>query len=304
MPDSTRSCTSSPAGSSFGIRLGRLRPIGLLRVVHPFPSALDASAAAAIALIAGSGVGLALHLALGMLCLQFSIGAANDLTDAPADALVKPQKPIPAGLVSRDAAKTVVAITASLGLALAASASIAAFAVGVAGLADGLLYDLRLKGTPFGWVSFAAGVGLLPVYAWAGATGTLPAAAPWVVALAVAAGSALALANALADLERDRRSGVTSIATVLGPGRTIALNAAVLVVVTIVVGATSLAVGTAPGPAAAEYGGLALAWLGVGLAGVASERWRHLVWEVQALGILALGVGWLAAMDSAGLLRP
>lgn len=255
-------------------------------------------------MIAGSGVGLALHLAMGMLCLQFAIGAANDLADAPTDALVKPQKPIPAGLISRDAAKAVFAITASLGLALTASVSIAAFVVGVAGLSDGLLYDFRLKGTPFGWVSFAAGVGLLPVYAWAGATGTLPAAVPWVVALAVAAGSALALANALSDLERDRRSGVTSIATVLGPGRTIALNAAVLVVVDIVVGATTLAVGTAPAPAAAELGGLLLAWLGLGLAGVASERWRHLVWEVQALGILALGVGWLAAMDSAGLLRP
>lgn len=278
--------------------------IGLIRVVHPFPSVLDASAAAAIALIAGAGVGLALHLALGMLCLQFAIGAANDLADAPTDALVKPQKPIPAVLISRDAAKAIFAITASLGLALTASVSIAAFAVGAVGLADGLLYDLRLKGTPFGWVSFAAGVGLLPVYAWVGATGTLPVAAPWVVALAVAAGSALALANALSDLEMDRRSGATSIATILGLRRTIALNVTVLAIVAIVVGATSLTIRMAAAPATAELGGLMLAWLGVGLAGVASERWRHLVWEVQALGILALGVGWLAAMDSAGLLRP
>jgi 4-hydroxybenzoate polyprenyltransferase len=239
-----------------------------------------------------------------MLCLQFAIGAANDLADATTDALVKPQKPIPAGLISRDAAKAVFAITTSLGLALTASASAAALALGAVGLADGLLYDLRLKGTPFGWAPFAAGVGLLPVYAWVGATGTLPAALPWVVTLAVAAGCALALANALSDLERDRRSDVTSIATVLGPGRTVALNAAILVVVDIVAGATSLVVGTAPAPAVAELGGMVLAWLGVGLAGLASERWRHLVWEVQALGVLALGAGWLVAMGSAGLLRP
>jgi 4-hydroxybenzoate polyprenyltransferase len=239
-----------------------------------------------------------------MLCLQFAIGAANDLADAPDDALVRPQKPIPAGLISRDGAKAVFAIAASLGLALTASVGIAAFAVGAVGLADGLLYDFRLKGTPFGWMPFAAGVGLLPVYAWSGATGTLPAAMPWVVALAVAAGSALALANALSDLEKDRRSGVASIATVLGPGRTIALNVAILVVVNIVVCATSLSVGTTPAPAAAELGGLMLAWVGVGLAGVASERWRHLVWEVQALGILVVGAGWLAAMGSAGFLRP
>jgi hypothetical protein len=97
---------------------------------------------------------------------------------------------------------------------------------------------------------------------------------------------------------------VASIATVLGAGRTIALNAAILFAVDIVAGATSLAVGTALAPASAELAGALLAWLGLGLAGVASERWRHLVWEVQALGILALGAGWLAAMGSAGLLRP
>jgi 4-hydroxybenzoate polyprenyltransferase len=67
------------------------------------------------------------------------------------------------------------------------------------------------------------------------------------VALAVAAGGALALTNALSDLESDRKSGVTSIATMLGPGRTIALNAAILVAVDIVAVATSLAVGDGSG---------------------------------------------------------
>jgi 4-hydroxybenzoate polyprenyltransferase len=272
--------------------------------VHPFPSALDATAASAIALIAGSGARLALHLGLGMLCLQFAIGAANDFADSATDAQAKPAKPIPAGLLSREAVIVVFVIAALLGLALTASASAAALAVGVVGLADGLLYDLRLKGTALSWVPFAAGVGLLPVYAWLGATGTLPAFVLLVVTLAVAAGCALALANAFSDLERDRLSGVTSIATVLGPGRTIALNVSILAAVNIVAAATSMTVGTAPGLAAAEAGGMLLAWLGVFLAGVSSERWRHLVWEVQALGVLTLGAGWMAAMSSAGLLQP
>ena len=51
-------------------------------------------------------------------------------------------------------------------------------------------------------------------------------------------------------------------------------------------------------------GGGLVAWLGVGLAGATSERSRHLVWEVQGLGLLALGTGWLSALDSAGFLRP
>ncbi len=258
----------------------------------------------AIALIAGAGVGLALRLGMGMLCLQFAIGSANDLADATTDAMAKPAKPIPSGLVSRKAATAVVAITAALGLVWAASASTAALVIGVVGLADGLLYDLRLKGTALAWVPFAAGVGLLPVYAWWGATGILPVALPWVVALAIAAGVALALANAFSDLGSDRRSGVITVATVLGSGRTLALNAAFLAVVDIVAIATSLRIGMAPAPAAAEMGGLALGWLGVSLGRLASERMQHLVWEFQALGIVALGAGWLATLGSAGLLRP
>jgi len=36
---------------------------------------------------------------------------------------------------------------------------------------------------------------------------------------------------------------------------------------------------------------------------MAKGRWRHLVWEVQGLGLSGLGIGWLAAMNSVGLLR-
>jgi 4-hydroxybenzoate polyprenyltransferase len=239
-----------------------------------------------------------------MLFLQFAIGVANDLADSTTDAQVKPHKPIPAGLVSRNLANGVFAVAAALGLVITATVGPATFALGAVGLADGLLYDLRLKGTAFGWAPFSLGVGLLPVYAWSGASGALPVAVPWVVALAVAAGCALALANAFSDLEDDSRSGVASIATVLGPGRTLALNAAILAAVDIVASATTVAVGAATSLVAVELGGAVLAWLGLGFAGLASARRRHLVWEVQALGILVLGVGWLAVMGSAGLLRP
>jgi len=123
-----------------------------------------------------------------MLCLQFAIGSANDLADAATDAVAKPRKPIPAGLIARDGAVAVFAIAASLGLVLAATVSITALAVGALGLADGLLYDLRLKGTAFGWAPFAAGVGLLrSTRVWR--DGDLPSAAPLVVILAVAAGA-------------------------------------------------------------------------------------------------------------------
>jgi len=239
-----------------------------------------------------------------MLCLQFAIGAANDLADSAADALVKSRKPIPAGRLSRRAAAIVFAVAVSVGLALAASCGVAVLAIGAIGLAIGLLYDLRLKGTAFGWVPFAAGVGLLPVYSWVGATGALPTAVLLVVALAVVAGCALALANAYSDLDDDRASGVSSIATLLGSRRTLALNAVLLMAVNIVACATTISIAPASGQIAAEVCGSVLAWLGVGLAGVTSEKWRHLVWETQGLGLVTLATGWLVAMDSAGLFRP
>jgi len=97
-----------------------------------------------------------------MLCLQFTIGIANDLADASSDALAKPDKPLPAGLLTSRQAGVALLATGAAGLASAASVGVPALAVGVLGLADGLLYDLRLKGTAISWAPFAAGVGLLP----------------------------------------------------------------------------------------------------------------------------------------------
>jgi 4-hydroxybenzoate polyprenyltransferase len=85
-------------------------------LVHPFPSTLDAVAAATIALIAGAEASVAVRLALGMLGLQFAIGAANDLADASRDRVGRPDKPIPAGLVNPDHATAVLLVASFAGL--------------------------------------------------------------------------------------------------------------------------------------------------------------------------------------------
>ena len=275
-----------------------VRPI---RVVHPFPSALDAVAVGIIALIAGAQVGLALRLALGMLGLQFAIGAANDFADAPTDRLVRPDKPIPAGFPRRAAAGMSVT-AAGLGLVAAATAGPGALAVGVVGLVDGLVYDLRLKGTPLAWVPFALGVGLLPLYAWLGARGAVAPAFAAVVALAATAGAALALANALVDIGKDRLVGVVSVATYLGAGRTLAANASLLVLINLATVASTLAVSGASPLLFVEVCGCALGWAGLGLAAATSYQARPASWEIQAGGSVVLGSAWLAVLDSAGLL--
>ena len=96
---------------------------GVLRLVHPFPSLLNSALVLAVALVAGAEADRAAQLALGMLGLQFCIGAVNDLFDVELDAQSKAFKPIPAGLVSRRSAMLVAIATGGAGLVLAAAAT-------------------------------------------------------------------------------------------------------------------------------------------------------------------------------------
>lgn len=237
-----------------------------------------------------------------MLGLQFAIGSANDIADAPRDRLSRSGKPIPVGLVTpRQAAGVFVAVSLS-GLAFAASAGLAPLIVGGIGLGDGLLYDLRFKGTIFSWLPFAAGVGLLPVYAWLGATGTLPVAFWAIVPMAALAGAVLAVANALADIERDRQSGVDSIATILGHRRCVAANVIGVALLQLAVGVSSVSAGFAGAPIPIDLSGAALGWVGLAMSASPNERVSTLGWELQAIGIVAIGAGWLATLVGAGLL--
>ena len=109
-----------------------------------------------------------------MTALQASIGALNDVHDAPDDAGHKPGKPIPAGLVSVPAAWAVVVMGAVLGIVLGTLADVRVGMLAVVVLLIGYGYDLVAKGTAWSWLPFALGIPLLPVYGWLGATGDLP----------------------------------------------------------------------------------------------------------------------------------
>ena len=237
-----------------------------------------------------------------MLGLQFAIGTANDLADASRDRVSRPDKPIPAGLVNPRQAVAVLLVASSAGLCVAGSVGVAALAVGAVGLADGLIYDLRLKGTALSWVPFALGVGLLPMYAWIGAAAALPPAFWGIVPLAFVAGATLALANSLADLERDLLAGASSVATALGRGRALVGSAVALGFLQLAVATSTAVVGPLPAGLVAELAGAALGWLGLRLTASLNERARRLGWEVQAVGVVMMGAGWLATLGSAGLL--
>jgi 4-hydroxybenzoate polyprenyltransferase len=234
-----------------------------------------------------------------MTALQASIGALNDVADAPRDAGHKPGKPIPAGLVSAAVARAVVVAAASVGIVLAAVSGVATLGLALVILAIGYGYDLVFKGTAWSWVPFAIGIPLLPVFAWLGSVGTPPASFAILVPVAVAAGSALAIANARVDVERDVAAGVDSIAARLGLDRSWAVEAGLLAIVVGAAVATLLA-GTAPAwVVAVAIGAGALVAIGVGLGRRADSARRERAWQLQAIGVGLLGAIWLAGMELA-----
>ncbi len=272
------------------------------RLVHPFPSILDGVVVAVVATVAGASAPLALHLGLSMTLFQFAIGAGNDATDVARD-VGRADKAIAAGLVTPQFAWAIAAGCAALGLVLALLVSPLVLLIAVGGLAIGAAYDLRVKGTPFSWVPLAVGVPLLPVYAWVGAAGTLPSVFLIIVPLAAAAGAALAIANAVVDVERDNAVGASSIASVLGVVRA----SAVALLLQLVVAAVALGTGQVLAtPTAWQIAVAASALVPVGgaLFGVVAAARQHgiaareLAWEAQAVGLGLLAVAWVSGLGA------
>ena len=275
-----------------------LTRLGALRVVHPFPSALNALLVLGLALLAGGSPMAAAGLSLGMLGLQFSIGAANDVLDQDLDSRSKPNKPIPAGLVSRRTATGLAVLAGGGGLLLAAAYGGAVLAMAGLMLGAGLAYDAFLKRGSWGWTAFAVALPILPVYAWYGAAMELPPR--WEALLPVAAlcGPALQLSNGLVDLERDRLAGVVALPGRLGRTRSALLLALLVVIIHGVAWLTLLASG------GLELSTLALlvaagllAATGLIMSAAVRPEWRERGWRTQAAAIALLALTWLAAVS-------
>jgi 4-hydroxybenzoate polyprenyltransferase len=256
-----------------------------------------------LALLAGADPAVALRLGLSMTAIQFSIGALNDLVDAPRDRGRGPVKPVAVGLVSPSAAGVVVAVAAVLGLGLAATAGPAAAALAAAGAACGYAYDLRLSRTALAWLPLAIALPLVPLFAWVGATGTVPGALLVLVPVGMLAGGGLAVGNALADLETDRGAGVPSLAVRLGRRAAMGLHAVALGLAA-ALAVVSLPPGGPPLASAAVLAGALILALGIALLGRAgyggSPGLGRLGWQIEALGTAMLGIGWVLALVASG----
>jgi 4-hydroxybenzoate polyprenyltransferase len=249
-----------------------------------------------VAAIGGAPPDLAIRIGAAMTLLQLGIGVTNDVVDAPHDAGRKPGKPIPAGLVSVGAAQVAafVLFIAGLGVAWSVSLPLAVLAAVVAAI--GLAYDLGLKGTAWSWLPFAIGIPILPVFGWVGATGGIHKAFGVLVPAAVAAGAALAIGNALVDVERDRAAGRTSAAARLGPGMASRVAAILLALVLIAALASAAAVGAnAPLLLVLLVAG-AVPVIAASLAGGQAPSVREIAWRIEAVGLAVLAIAWVRAV--------
>lgn len=284
-----------------GVR-GRL--LGLLLVTHPLPSALYVVGVGIFAWLAAAAAHRPLEsrpLALvlvGMGCAQAAIGSLNDYCDRERDARSQPSKPIVRGLITPDQALGL-AIACSLALLLLYTPlGLVSLALGLLVEGLGLAYDLRFKGTPVSGLLFAVYFPLIPLLAWA-VFGRWQPFLPWVVPLGALLGVAMNIANSLPDLEDDLAQGVRGLPHLLGMRRgLVAAWGLPLVALALlwVLDLTRVVPTRAVGMEVATAAVLVSTGLAVGLYALRPRPGTlRVTFVLQALGVVALAAGWLAA---------
>jgi len=92
---------------------------------------------------------IALRLCLSSMCLYAGGVAFNDVCDAAQDAIERPARPIPSGMISRAAALRLSIGLLLIGVGGAATVSIRSAAIAIAIVVAIVLYDALFKHTPF-----------------------------------------------------------------------------------------------------------------------------------------------------------
>ena len=262
--------------------------LAALRLIHPAPAAAVVALTAALAAIlsAQAGVPIGERWLLTVVAVagsQVFTGATNDIADRFRDAAVRPEKPLPAGELSLNAATWI----ASIGLAVQLVASWRTgelpLALGVLASGSALAYNLFLSRTPLSPLPYVVSFGLLPAWIAAGVGVPIERVLPAIPLVAPFAVSAH-LANTLRDFEADAAGSSRSLAQVLGRRSSRLLAAGLALAVGLGVGA-ALLIGGRASAASIVLGVLGLAAIAQG---VPSER---RLWY----GFLLAAVSWTAA---------
>lgn len=202
------------------------------RVIHAYlvlPHAVPilvvmATTAGFIAIFAGAATApwRIAAILLAMLAGQIAIGAVNELVDAERDAISKPSKPIPAGLVSRSSARAIAATSLLCMIVVAALLGWTPLLLCALGTGCGLAYDLWLKPTIWSWLPYFVALPLLPIWV-ATALGAFDARLLLLYPLGAIATLGVHLSQSLPDIAGDRAAGLVNLSSRLSERRAIAL---------------------------------------------------------------------------------
>lgn len=286
-------------------RLGGLvrlvRPLNVLMMALAVVVGAVLAAGARVLWLPGAEAILLAMIAAG--CLGAAANAINDVFDREIDAVNRPERPIPAGIVTERAARAAWGALSALGIALAALISWLHVGIAVASVALLYLYSAELKRWPLlGNLAVAAVIGLALPFG-----GLIPLLEGLGRLSPVIAGALFAVATTLAreilkdveDVEGDARGGARTLPILTTP-RTAARLAAMVILLTTALLPAGLLLGLPPAflalalPAAACL--LAAGWaaLGVGAGGNAdvAAAGRASTWMKGAMlaGMAALAL--------------
>ena len=276
---------------------------GYLVLPHAVPIVVVMLATAAFALVAGRGwpgTGTMALLLGAMFGGQLAIGAVNELVDADLDAVAKPDKPIPAGLVSRRGATVVtlggVAVMAGLSLALGWDG----FLLCALGTGAGIAYSLWFKRTIWSWIPYLIALPLLPIWVWTALSSVEPGLFA-IYPIGAAAVIAVQIAQSLPDVAADTATGVRTLAVALGEDRAQLACWAAMVL------AAALAAGLAPWLTGEAWPVWVAGLVTAGLVGVNVVQARvdaraavMACFPLIATGDVVLGIGWTVALVGVG----
>lgn len=264
----------------------------IVRLVHPAP------ALTVIALSAGLGAIIAgqaeleapsriLLTTLAVAGSQILTGALNDWVDRGRDALVQPQKPIPAGELAPSTALVVAASGATLQFCASLPLGWLALALGAVAALSATAYNIWLSRSPLSVLPYVVSFGILPLWVAAGVGVSLERVVLAPLLVGPFAGAAH-LANALRDFDADRIAGSRNLAQVLGRRATHTTAVALAIGVGLGVGVALFTDGRPPG-AAIVVGTAGLASVALG---TASPR---LLWGGMLVAAACWTVAWALA---------
>jgi protoheme IX farnesyltransferase len=259
-----------------------------VRVIHPAPAiavvALSGALGAIVSAQAGIPIGERWWLALlAVAGSQVFTGATNDLVDRERDAMGRPEKPIPAGELSPNAAAWIASLGLGVQLAASSRLGLAPFLLGLVAVGSAAAYNLVLSRTPFSPIPYLVSFAILPLWIASG-VGVPASRVAAAAALAAPFAAAAHLANTLRDFDADAAGGSRSLAQVIGRARAHRLAVGL---------AIGVGVGVVAGLAVGGQGGwpeLVLAGIGVVAVAQGASSERRL-WG----GMLTAAVCWTAA---------